>query len=753
MNKEIRNNCNLYSNIVAGMVLILISILHSQPAVEFVKTFDLGHSESLRDIFICSNGDFIACGGGDRGRGGYNGDFWILKTDDNGDETWSRTYEDNDISGTGYSVIETEDGNYLSAGIIENYAGSLLVDRDGNHVWSNIHGEDGGGFFAVIELKSGEYILAGRTSRNPSIGYVICLDSDGEEIWTLEIDEGESSQFNAMRETEGGIVLAGNNNRWETLHCWFLKIDFDGEVIWNHSYNMTFNRSGQVRGMDLVSTSNGGFAVSGTIGSQGNSKYLLLNIDAEGELQWWESYVMPGNRTRNIPHSLVQVDESDFVIVGELNANDSYLGVLRVNQVGATRWSSEYNLGESFRRPSFFTTVVISPDNSLIASGATNYRGEDGWSNDGLIVKLEHEYLEPQFIHWAPEDTIFSVLPGDEVEFIARAIDQQGDELTNLWIIDDDTLGSDTTEIIAFDELGEYLVSCEVSDGEFTTEIRWHVTAEEWYIDSYSPDSLAWTVRRPYEADFSLGIRALEDIEPRFRWILTNREHQQIDVGNEADLTYTFDIQGEYSLEGRAFFEDTEHSVIWQVAVNSVLYWWRPHERQLEVEPREEIEFTVIPFNPDSDSLDYLWLVDGEDDGDVEEGIFARFNDVGEHSVTAIVHDGAEVDTVIWTITVNPNTVDEDQTSLLSTEVTLYPAAPNPFNSTTSIRYFLPRSADVRLTTYDSAGRLVQRLSEGFATSGEHRATIQGADLPAGVYLLRLETGEVVRSMKVVLLK
>ena len=70
---------------------------------------------------------------------------------------------------------------------------------------------------------------------------------------------------------------------------------------------------------------------------------------------------------------------------------------------------------------------------------------------------------------------------------------------------------------------------------------------------------------------------------------------------------------------------DSDGEAIWQVAVNSVLYWWRPHERQLEANVRQQIEFSVIPFNPDSDSLDYLWLIDGEDDGDVEDGIYTSF--------------------------------------------------------------------------------------------------------------------------------
>jgi len=59
----------------------------------------------------------------------------------------------------------------------------------------------------------------------------------------------------------------------------------------------------------------------------------------------------------------------------------------------------------------------------------------------------------------------------------------------------------------------------------------------------------------------------------------------------------------------------------------------------------------------------------------------------------------------------------------------------------------------VRLSIYDSAGRLVQTLADGRQIAGDQRATLQGSDLPAGVYLLRLEAGSVVKTGKVVLLK
>ena len=332
------------------------------------------------------------------------------------------------------------------------------------------------------------------------------------------------------------------------------------------------------------------------------------------------------------------------------------------------------------------------------------------------------------------------MLPGDEVEFEVDAVELQEERIYYYWMVGEDTVSRRASTDVRFDELGEYSVKCVVSDGELSDSVMWRVTAEEWYIDNYAPDSLAWAVRRPYEVDFSLHVRAIEGVEPRYRWLMTDREHRQVDLGNDSGMTYNFDLSGDFRIEIRVSHDDIERSVNWQVAVKSVLWWWRPHEREFETYLNEPTGFSVIPLNADSDSLSYLWRVDGAARIDTTDGIVYTFDSLDEHRVTAIVHDGAEVETVVWTVNVvEENAVDDDRTSLLPTEVTL--------------RYFLPRSADVSLTAYDSTGRLVQRLSEGLTTSGEHRATIQGAELPAGIYLLRLDTGSAVRSMKVVLLK
>jgi hypothetical protein len=70
----------------------------------------------------------------------------------------------------------------------------------------------------------------------------------------------------------------------------------------------------------------------------------------------------------------------------------------------------------------------------------------------------------------------------------------------------------------------------------------------------------------------------------------------------------------------------------------------------------------------------------------------------------------------------------------------LHPAYPNPFNPSTVIRYELRAASRVSLRVYDTAGREVRTLVEGWRAAGNHEVTFEGADLPSGVYLLRLET-------------
>ena len=80
-------------------------------------------------------------------------------------------------------------------------------------------------------------------------------------------------------------------------------------------------------------------------------------------------------------------------------------------------------------------------------------------------------------------------------------------------------------------------------------------------------------------------------------------------------------------------------------------------------------------------------------------------------------------------------------------------AFPNPFNPSTTITFNLPQPADVTLTVYAITGQKVATLAEGWLNAGTHMALFDGAHLASGIYIYRLESGNVVRSGKMLLMK
>ena len=91
-------------------------------------------------------------------------------------------------------------------------------------------------------------------------------------------------------------------------------------------------------------------------------------------------------------------------------------------------------------------------------------------------------------------------------------------------------------------------------------------------------------------------------------------------------------------------------------------------------------------------------------------------------------------------------------------EFALHPNFPNPFNPTTMIAYDLPDASDVQLDIYDLMGRNINRVVNQYQSAGRHFVTwnandFLGNQVSAGVYLYRLQAGNIIFTRKMVLMK
>ena len=67
---------------------------------------------------------------------------------------------------------------------------------------------------------------------------------------------------------------------------------------------------------------------------------------------------------------------------------------------------------------------------------------------------------------------------------------------------------------------------------------------------------------------------------------------------------------------------------------------------------------------------------------------------------------------------------------------------PNPFNPSTILSYDLKTDAHVKFTIYNLVGQVVQVLVDEYQAAGPYEFSYDASQLPAGVYLYKLQVGE-----------
>jgi len=135
-----------------------------------------------------------------------------------------------------------------------------------------------------------------------------------------------------------------------------------------------------------------------------------------------------------------------------------------------------------------------------------------------------------------------------------------------------------------------------------------------------------------------------------------------------------------------------------------------------------------------SASQEYYWRVRSMN----EKGEASAFSEVGR-------------------FVVNATTAVEDK-EVIPTAFALSQNYPNPFNPTTQITYALPKNSYVSIVVYDMLGREVKTLLNNEVLAGNHSVTWNGDDnngmkVVSGVYLYKINAGDFVKTMKLILMK
>ncbi|MDP6332432.1 MAG: hypothetical protein QF788_05095 [SAR324 cluster bacterium] len=218
----------------------------TKKAITITKNYDGGYS-----ISKTADGGYII--GGEAGHS-HNEDFMILKVDQNGNKTWSKKFSDHPDN-SAYEAIEASDGNFYLVGskrIVNKLEDIRIIKTNskGNKIWDKTYGGDKDDIAeGIIESEDNTFVIVAGTFSYGKGGDVLLMkiNSDGEVIWQnnyggdkldklREYDGNSVSGRHLTKTPDGGFLVSGNSSSFSSFGgLWVFKTNSSGSLLWNYN--------------------------------------------------------------------------------------------------------------------------------------------------------------------------------------------------------------------------------------------------------------------------------------------------------------------------------------------------------------------------------------------------------------------------------------------------------------------------------------------------------------------------------------
>lgn len=372
----------------------LCSLAHAQPDTLWSKVFGGQEQEGGKSVLQTDDGDFVIAGfTGSYGAGGI--DMWLVKTDEEGDTLWSKTFggEQNEVC---YSMIQSQDGGFLLAGMTASFGAGgndvwlLKTDEEGDSLWSkSFGGEDEDRCYSIIQTDDGGFALVGHTESFGSGDrdfWFVKTNEEGDSLWSKTYG-GEDYEicFAIIQTDDGDFVLAGYTTSFGagSRDVWLLRTDEEGDSIWSRTYG----GEGDDRCYSMIETEDGDYALAGITTSFGFGTYdfWLLMTDEEGDSLWSRTY---GGEMIEFCRSIIQTEDRGYALAGHTSsfgAGEFDMWLVRTDEDGDLLFSKTFG-GE--RRDMCFATIS-SADDCFVLTGSVSSFGEN--DSDLWFIKTEEE--------------------------------------------------------------------------------------------------------------------------------------------------------------------------------------------------------------------------------------------------------------------------------------------------------------------------------------------------------------------------
>ena len=209
----------------AGRADVYLVKIDADGDLEWNRTYGGPENDDGYSVQQTNDGGYIVAGH-TRSHGAGGEDVYLIKTDREGNILWNRTFG-GPRGDFGRSVLQTSDGGYVIAGYTQSFGTGyediylVRTDHDGNEYWSRTYGGpelDLGS--SVRQTVDGGYIISGDT-QSFGVGltdvYLVLTDSEGHRIWNRTFGGSDHDHGSSVIQTEdGGLVVSGHTLSFST---------------------------------------------------------------------------------------------------------------------------------------------------------------------------------------------------------------------------------------------------------------------------------------------------------------------------------------------------------------------------------------------------------------------------------------------------------------------------------------------------------------------------------------------------------
>jgi hypothetical protein len=366
------------------------------PDTLWTKTYGGHASDAGNSVQQTMDGGYIIAGSTESYGAGSH-DVYLIKTDEQGNRQWYRTFGGT-VDDKGWSVQQTTDGGFIIVGYTESYgAGSFDVyliktDGQGNQQWYRTFGGTGTDRgYSVQQTADGGFIIVGYTNSygaGSSDVYLIKTDGQGNQQWYQTFGGTSSDHGYSVQQTmDGSFIIVGHTSSYGvgSWDVYLIKTDGQGNQQWYRTFGGNFDDLGK----GVQQTTDSGFIIVGYTNSYGAGALdvCLIKTDGQGNQQWYRTF---GGVSNDCGSSVQQTTDGGFIIAGytsSYGAGDYDVHLIKTDGQGNQQWYRTFGGNGSEAGCSVQKTIN---DGIIIVGNTSSHSAGVGFPNIFLIC-LESE--------------------------------------------------------------------------------------------------------------------------------------------------------------------------------------------------------------------------------------------------------------------------------------------------------------------------------------------------------------------------